>query len=295
MRRKQGGLRAIHLGCALCLAAPALLRVAEFAWTASRSAGDGSTIVGDGREGAATEGAATEGAATEGAATEGERAELKALAGATLPVRLASAERHVAVLQEELLRAQEELRAVGAATLPGRYRTSLADAIPISDPSSRRALWVALRDPEAVTSDGAAFWDRRLVGRVVERYEQPAVAKIQLLNDPAFRVRFRSGDVTGVLLGQATLSDEGDPLLKVRFVSGEGLVVGADVVTAGDDGVYPPGLWIGQLRETFRTNAGDPAAFVVCAVGFEEVWSKVRIAVDVTTRSVSALVRQGER
>jgi hypothetical protein len=272
MRRKEGGFRAIHLGCALCLALPAAVRLAEYAWAVvaaeSESTAQRLGKVGDGDEPAVGD----------------------------LPAQLASAQRHVAVLTEKLERAHQELEALGAATLPGRYRTSLADVIPVTDPSSRRALlWAALRDPAAVTNDGAAFWDHRLVGRVIERYERPPVAKIQLLNDPAFRVRFRSGDVTGVLQGQALLSDAGDPLLKVRFVSTEdSLVAGADVFTAGDDGVYPPGLWIGVVCGTSLAASESAAVLSVCAVGFQRVWSKVRIAVDATTRSVSALIQQGE-
>ena len=272
MRRKHGGFRAIHLACALCLALPPGVRLAQHAWTVARESGSAAGDTGPRDIGAGDEG------------SDGD-----------LSAQLASAQREVAVLTEKLTRAHQELEALGAATLPGRYRTSLADAIPVSDPASGRALlWAALRDPAAVTNDGAAFWDHRLVGRVVERYEHLPVVKIQLLNDPNFRVRFRSGGVSGILQGQALLSDTGAPLLKVSFSSmEEGLVVGADVFTAGDDGVYPPGLWIGVVCGTTVPANGRPTALSVCAVGFQSVWSKVRIAVDVTTRSVSALIEQG--
>jgi len=224
----------------------------------------------------------------------------------TLPLEVRD---HLFQLENELRRAQDDLAALAAAPLPSRYRISLADVIPVSDPSSTRsAVWVLLRDPAAVSVDCAVLWRNRLLGRVVGVFPAPPVAKIQLLSDAGFRVRFEyvtetaGSDVeaapagilrgTGVLRGTGRRDADGWPLLSIHHVAEPGdLIPGGAVFTAGEDGIYPPGLLIGTLARAETADRQALAGLLVRADGFPGRFGTVELAVDTISKSLAGYLR----
>jgi hypothetical protein len=249
MRRERGGLRFfVHVLCVLLLVAPPAARLS----LSARSRGAG--------------------AAEAGAA-------------------LAQLEAQVDALEEQLRRAHEDLARLGGAPSSERYRVSLGDVIPVSDPSPRRgALWASLRDPERVARDSAVLWESRLVGRVREVYRAPGLARVATLLDADFRVRFRCGDVSGMLHSTGRSDPRDDhPLLEIRHLSRPGeLPEGEPVFTAGDDGIYPPGLRIGVLRRdpTAGTQSGNQ--LVSADLSGAEL-TQVQVATDVAAQSLHGL------
>ena len=74
------------------------------------------------------------------------------------------------------------------------------------------------------------------------------LARVQTLLDPFFRVRFRSAEGEGILWGTERTDAEGRPLLEVHHLTPAGtLPGGARVHTSGEDGIYPPGVLIGEV------------------------------------------------
>ncbi len=96
-----------------------------------------------------------------------------------------------------------------------------------------------------------------IVGRVVGT--GPWVSQIMLITDE----RAAAGAVVGQVgssnaLGSVRgLGDKG--LLEMRYVSGlEKVAIGDQVVTTGQDGIYPAGLSVGQVIEVVSGNATTP-------------------------------------
>jgi hypothetical protein len=170
----------------------------------------------------------------------------------------------VASLRHGLERAREEIELLtgapyahgGAAGLPGRYQAVWADVLPLGDPSpARRALWIPaggggeLPAPRFRT-DCAVVHGKALVGRLVELPLGLGLARVQTLLDPLFRVRFRAGEVSGLLWGSGECDGDGWPLLEVRHLTApEDLEPGARLFTSGGDGIYPAGLYLGEVLE----------------------------------------------
>jgi hypothetical protein len=134
-----------------------------------------------------------------------------------------------------------------------RYAVVVCELLPIDDPSpGRHAIW--LRWPGSAESlpsadrPAAAADGLRLAGLIRGVVATLPVARLELPGDPSFRVKFRCGDSLGVLRGTGRSSDDGYALLGVHHVTPlADLPVGAALLTAGGDGVYPPGLLIGRV------------------------------------------------
>ena len=202
----------------------------------------------------------------------------------------------VASLQEELRRARAELELHAALPDPARYRVGLADVVPLTDPSPRRgALWVTPRKSDAAARDSSAFWDGALAGRVLRVERGLFLACIQTLADPGFRVRFRAGEAMGILHGTARRDATGAPLLVVRHLSREKALGSGDVVfTAGDDGIYPPGLRIGEvLPGTEEARGGRGGEVLVRAALRPEDLAQVLLAFDVSSGNLRRIVAEG--
>lgn len=153
-----------------------------------------------------------------------------------------------------------------------RFRQLAADVMRFEEPSpDRDALWIVFAAQEAPAEPAAVVSGDRLVGRLVPSPLGQRVARVQTLRDPLVRVRFRSqsaiddpsaggggtDEALGILWGTGQVDGDGRALLEVHHPTATAaLVAGARIVTAGDDGVYPPGLLIGEIVEP----GGDGAA-----------------------------------
>jgi len=151
----------------------------------------------------------------------------------------------------------------------GRFRAYPVDVLPFGDPSSvRRGFWVAaLRIDDgaaawtdsgltrAVSSPGieleegaAVVFGAFVIGRLETLIDGAPAGRVQTLRDPGFRVKFRCGDVVGVLRGGAGVGNEELPLLEAHHLTPlVDLPGGAEVLTAGGDGVFPPGFLVGHV------------------------------------------------
>ncbi len=181
----------------------------------------------------------------------------------------------VETLRGELRRAQVDLDVRGLALaepLRSRYAAVLGDILPVNDPAwSRSALWVLTRGPRRVPRDSAALWEappgdaegspgQALVGRVARVFPLERLVTVQTILDPGLRVRFRLKGASGILWGTGKLLQD-RPVLEIRHLSGAvELSAGDAVFTAGEDGVYPPGVLIGFLDHDRRAGAPPGAA-----------------------------------
>ena len=156
-------------------------------------------------------------------------------------------------LQQLLRVAEADLNALGVVLDRSLYSRVLARRLPFHDPSpARSALYLALRTLAPIPGDCAVVSAEHLmVGRVVDVTTIPgklAVAHVQTILDPGFRVRFVADGARGLLGGTGESTPSGQALLEILF-SDQRLSLEADiqVVTDGADGVYPSGLVIGKI------------------------------------------------
>ena len=162
-------------------------------------------------------------------------------------------------LEEQLRRAHDELAVLRSAPSGERYSTVLADPLRLADPSpGRSALWVVPRQPIESGYGGCAHANGQLMGRLRPQSVIDASAgtvQIQTVLDVGFRVRFRcatdDGAIHGMLSGTGRRDAQGRPLLRVEHLSLVGdLPSNRWLMTAGGDGVYPPGLRIGKVSSS---------------------------------------------
>jgi hypothetical protein len=202
----------------------------------------------------------------------------------------------------------------------GRYRAVPADAIPFSDTSpSRHVIWAVTRGgakdppqlegnvatpggaapdvfPGEVVTDTAAVSRGALVGRVIGVYPELGLARIQTMRDPGFRVRFSTDTGTG-MLRPAGSDRDGDLLLEPLYLSpGCELVIGTPVLTAGNDGVYPPGVVIGRVEGADGPAGGDgdedPGRLMVRAALRPDEVIHMALAVDVSKANARSKERR---
>ncbi len=191
-------------------------------------------------------------------------------------------------------------RAGPAARLAARYRVSTVDVVPFCDPSpTRQTLWVALGEggSGALSSDAAvistdALASDALVGRLVESPAILPLGRVQTLLDPHFRVRFSAvdsgeeGEVTGLLRGTERRVD-GRPLLEAfHLTSSRDLAPGTAIVTAGGDGIFPPGLVIGEVIDA--PGSSDGGGVTVRAAASPDDLEQVVVLTDVVRRAFAS-------
>ena len=142
------------------------------------------------------------------------------------------------------------------------FRAFLTEVLPFDNPSSDRgALWL-VAPAQGLTRDACVAFRSSLVGRLKQwpgAEMITTVRRVQTISDPGFRVRFHSGETRGILYGtgRRETAGEGRPLLEARHLTHpDSLVPGSPVVTAGDDGIYPPGVLIGWVVDETSDDVG---------------------------------------
>lgn len=235
------------------------------------------------------------------------RAWLRAPAAGPPPGGVTTAE--TAALREALRRARDDLQSladvaglVGEEAAGSRYRLIAADVLSLSDPSpDRQALWIDFHGVEPPSRPAAVVCGKLLAGRLVPSAAGVSVARVQSLADPLFRVRFRAGAATGILWGTGRSDAAGHPLLEVHHC-GETLAPGTPVLSAGNDGVFPPGFLIGELAgeaagEATRGSpegAASSGAVIVRASLRPQALERVVAVVDLAAGEAAAMAQRRE-
>lgn len=224
MRRKSSGLRVLHLFWVACLFVPPAVRL----WLdLSRAPFRGG----------------------------------EPLSGET-SASLSTADLSLEAARGRLIQAESDLRALDV-TLPGEeYKAVLARVLPMGDPSAGRStLFVGVRSRSPVPIDITAVTvDHRLLGRVVDVLNPPlgsegfAVARVQTLLDPSFRVRFVAGETRGLAGGSGETTDDARyVVLEIIWLEDpRELEEGETLYTDSAGGVFAPGIPIGSVTRDSR-------------------------------------------
>lgn len=113
-----------------------------------------------------------------------------------------------------------------------------------ADPASR-AIYINRGESASVRKNMGVITPEGVVGKVLEVY--PHTAQVLLLTD-------KEGGVGALLAGtrtQSPVSGTGEPLLVMKYVSNdEQVAVGAQVLTSGQDRIFPKDLPVGTVVET---------------------------------------------
>jgi hypothetical protein len=202
------------------------------------------------------------------AAGDGAAAALR-VENARLSLELESCRRRLEAYSQ-LARQVPEIGGPGARFLPRPAR-----AILHGDPSPRRqALWLLPEGDWSPSADAPLVKDGALVGRVAKLLPGGLPAIAQTIADPAFAVRFRSGELWGFLRGTGEHDVEGRALLEIQFLSAEAAIeAGSPLLSDGDDGVYPRGLLVAETLDPSRRGArgGQLARSPLALAGLNEV------------------------
>jgi cell shape-determining protein MreC len=152
-------------------------------------------------------------------------------------------------------------------------------------------MWVALPfevDPLLLRSS-AVVADGRLLGRVVDAPGVVRVAQVETVADPLFRVRFRSATTQGIAAGSGQKDAEGQALLEVEHLeTSEELPLGAALFTAGGDGIYPPGVLVGEVCAAASEAAGGRT--LVRAAADAEPPMRLFVVCDLARRELMGVV-----
>ncbi len=113
-----------------------------------------------------------------------------------------------------------------------------------ADPASR-AIYISRGESAGVRKNMGVITPEGVVGKVLEVY--PHTAQVLLLTD-------KEGGVGALLAGtrtQSPVGGTGEPLLVMKYVSNdEQVAVGAQVLTSGQDRIFPKDLPVGTVVET---------------------------------------------
>jgi len=217
--------------------------------------------------------------------------------------RILEAEGRIARLTAELRRARLDLESVSQASGvlvdqpdvlgEARFRLIATEIVSFRDPGSdRHTLWGAFHGAEPPHRDGAALLGDTLVGRAMPALPGVSILRVQTLLDPLFRVRFRAGDSSGVLWGTGRHDENGRPILEVHHpVRCETLEESTPVVTAGGDGIFPAGVFVGEVLEV-DVEAGRPTT-VRAAIELEKL-ERVLVVLDRATEDYTVVRRHAE-
>ena len=161
--------------------------------------------------------------------------------------------------ENRVLRAQLEVQENFSARFPVSYLPHPARLTPLPDltPRRRSALLDAGRE-DGVREGQGVVSDLGIVGRVARSGARSS--RLCLADDPAFRVHFRAADglAEGVLQGGP---QPGERRVLLRRDT-EPLVEGELLITAGHDGVFPPGIVIGQVERVGADHAATRVRLV---------------------------------
>ncbi len=128
----------------------------------------------------------------------------------------------------------------------------LARVIGVNPSMQYRALRIDRGERDGVTVGTAVLTAQGVVGQVIRSVERSA--DVLLASDPASRIGgvLQRSRVRGVAVGA---QDEGK--LQLSFVRREEVIIeGETMVTAGSDGIFPPGIPIGVVRNVTRQTSG---------------------------------------
>lgn len=164
----------------------------------------------------------------------------------------------------EDMAAQLELNSL-AALVPSLAATAVPARTTFRDPIRGRMV-ALVAEHRRISADTPVIASGGVIGRVIR--SEGRRCWIELITHPvaAVAIQTRDGRVQGLAIG----SDTGE--LEIEFVPRQAqLVRGAELVTSGADGIYPPGLPVGRVtavRESasaFLEVRAEPAASLATA------------------------------
>jgi rod shape-determining protein MreC len=163
----------------------------------------------------------------------------------------------VALLQQELLRTEaihkENQRLHALVDLKSSLRVRSVTAAVIGREATRwfRLLTINKGSEEGIAPGMAAAVPQGIVGRVAAAYAHSS--QVILLTDPgsAVAVRLQRSREEGILEGR------GGPTCRLKYLLQSADAQAGDlVVTSGLDGIFPPGLLVGEIRSAGGTGEG---------------------------------------
>jgi rod shape-determining protein MreC len=128
----------------------------------------------------------------------------------------------------------------------------LARVIGVNPSMQYRALRIDRGERDGVTVGTAVLTAQGVVGQVIRSVEKSA--DVLLASDPASRIGgvLQRSRVRGVAVGA-----QDESKLQLSFVRREEVIIeGETMVTAGSDGIFPPGIPIGVVRNVTRQTSG---------------------------------------
>ncbi len=178
-------------------------------------------------------------------------------------------------LREQLATAQLDLRNAQQATAENERLKGLLslkertgyDQVPARVIARDSSIWFNTVTIDRGSSSGIALnmpvvTSSGIVGRVIAL--SPWTAQIMMVTDE----RAAAGAIVGQLSGSGALGSVrglgNSGLVEMRYVSGlEKVEVGDSILTTGQDGIYPPGLSVGEVVEVKHGTATQPHQILI--------------------------------
>jgi rod shape-determining protein MreC len=128
------------------------------------------------------------------------------------------------------------------------WKTTGADVVAGSLSPDFRAVTIDKGLTDGISSDMPVLNAAGVVGRVAQPSANTATVQLLIDRSAAAAVRIERTRAEGIALGN------GDGTLRLEYLSAAAdVAIGDTVVTAGIDGVYPPGLAVGIVEHLERT------------------------------------------